>query len=50
MVIKCDIEGNPIQKYKVSIKQIEGITLDKDNNFLYLVSDPEERLYKFEVK
>ncbi|HPN39409.1 MAG TPA: SdiA-regulated domain-containing protein [Melioribacteraceae bacterium] len=50
MVIKCDTEGNPIQKYKVSIKQIEGITIDKDNKYLYLVSDPEERLYKFEVK
>ncbi len=50
MVIKCDVEGNPIQKYKVSLKQIEGITLDKDNKYLYLVSDPEERLYKFEVK
>ncbi len=50
MVIKCDLEGNVIQKYKVSIKQIEGITIDKDNKYLYLVSDPEERLYKFEVK
>ncbi|MFH0734292.1 MAG: SdiA-regulated domain-containing protein [bacterium] len=50
MVLKCKRDGTIIQKYKVSIKQIEGICIDKENRFLYLVSDPENKLYKFELK
>ena len=49
MVLKCKRDGTIIQKYKVSIKQIEGICIDKENKFLYLVSDPENKLYKFEL-
>ncbi len=50
MVLKCKPDGTIIQKYKVNIKQIEGVCIDKDNKYLYLVSDPENRLYKFELK
>ncbi len=49
MVVKCDLNGNPIQKFKVPHEQIEGITIDKNNKYLYLVSDPLHRLYKFEL-
>ncbi len=48
MVVKCDLQGNPIQKFKAPYDQIEGITVDKNNKYLYLVSDPLQRLYKFE--
>ncbi len=50
MVVKCDVKGNVIQKYKVNIKQMEGITFDRQSKYIYIVSDPEERLYKFEIK
>lgn len=50
MVVKCDVKGNVLQKYKVNINQMEGISLDRNSNFIYIVSDPEERLYKFEIK
>ena len=49
MVVKCDLNGNPIQKFKVPHEHIERITIDKKNKYLYLVSDPLHRLYKFEL-
>lgn len=49
-IFKCDLEGNPIDSYKVDIPQIEGIAIDFKNNLIYIVSDNTENLYVFRLK
>jgi len=46
-VAVCNLEGDLIKKYKFSIQQAEGICL-KDN-YIYIISDPEETLYKLKI-
>ena len=48
-ILECTLSGKLINKYSVDIEQIEGIAIDSENKILYLVSDPEEKLYKFHL-
>ncbi len=50
LLAKCDLEGNPIDTYKVDIPQIEGIAIDFDNSLIYIVSDNTEHLYVFRLR
>lgn len=49
MVIKTDMKLNVLNKFKISIIQPEGITINKKNDRIYIISDMEEKLsvYKF---
>jgi uncharacterized protein YjiK len=48
-IFKCSLDGTVLDKYKVKIKQIEGIAIDTENSIMYLVSDPLEKLYVFNL-
>ena len=48
-IFRCTTEGQLLEKYKVDIKQIEGISIDLENSVLYVISDPLEKLYIFEL-
>lgn len=49
LVVCCDLNGNPGEKYFVDIPQIEGIAIDIENSILYLVSDKTEYLYVYKM-
>ena len=48
-IFKCTPQGELLKKYKVDIEQIEGISIDLENSILYIISDPSEKLYIFEL-
>lgn len=49
-IFRCKSNGELIKKYKVDIKQIEGIAIDFENSNLYIISDPLETLFKFNLQ
>lgn len=49
LIVKTDLNGNPIEKINITIVQPEGITIDKEGKRLYIVSDNKETLYVFEI-
>jgi uncharacterized protein YjiK len=49
LLFKCDLDGSPIDSFKVDIPQIEGIAIDFHENLIYLVSDKTEMLYVFRL-
>jgi uncharacterized protein YjiK len=46
---QTDLQGNPIQEYKIKITQPEGIALNKNRSRLYIVSDKSGKLYVFNL-
>lgn len=50
LVIKSDLDGNPIEEFKISVVQPEGIVIDKKGRRLYIVSDKMETLTVYEIK
>jgi len=46
---RCNLEGQLIEKFKLPINNPEGIALDTANHLLYIVSDQEGILYKFQL-
>jgi uncharacterized protein YjiK len=50
LLVNCDMEGNPVDSYKVDIPQIEGIAIDFEDKLIYIVSDNTEYLYVFRLK
>jgi len=48
-VLQCSNDGALIKKYKVYIEQIEGVAIDHNSSLIYIVSDPLEKLYIFEL-
>jgi uncharacterized protein YjiK len=48
-IYKCNPDGAVLEQFKVDIRQIEGITIDFRTSKLYLVSDPEQKLYIFDL-
>ncbi len=49
MVIKTDMELNIITKFKISVIQPEGITINKNGDRLYIISDIEEKLSVYKI-
>jgi len=49
MVVKTDMELNIITKFKISVIQPEGITINKNGDRLYIVSDLEEKLSVYKI-
>ncbi len=49
MVIKTDMELNIITKFKISVIQPEGITVNKKGDRLYIISDLEEKLSVYKI-
>jgi len=49
LVCKCDLSGNLLQEYRISIAQPEGITLDEPGNNLFIVSDRNNALYVYKL-
>ena len=48
-IFKCGLDGTVLAKYRVKIKQIEGIAIDSKNSIMYLISDPLEKLFVFNL-
>ena len=49
-ITKCDLKGNPIKKYYISVPQPEGITIDAEGKKIYIVSDINNALYVFNLQ
>ncbi len=49
MVIKTDMELNIITKFKISVIQPEGITVNSIGDRMYIISDREEKLSVFSI-
>ncbi len=48
-IFKCNLDGTVLEKYKIKIKQIEGIAIDSENSIMYIISDPLEKLFVFHL-
>ncbi len=48
-VNRCTLEGQLIEKFRIPVNNPEGIALDVENRLLYIVSDQEGTLYKFQL-
>jgi uncharacterized protein YjiK len=46
-VTKCDLKGNPLQKYFIAVAQPEGLAIDTEEKRMYIVSDINNSLYVF---
>jgi uncharacterized protein YjiK len=49
-VTKCDLKGNPLQKYHIEVAQPEGLTIDARGKRMYIVSDINYALYVFNLE
>ncbi|MBT8378441.1 MAG: SdiA-regulated domain-containing protein [Ignavibacteria bacterium] len=49
-ITKCDLRGNPIQTYYITVNQPEGLTIDSEGNKMYVVSDINDALYVFSLE
>lgn len=49
LLVKCDMQGTPLEKMNVSIVQPEGITIDNKGGRLYIVSDNLESMYVYKL-
>lgn len=49
MVVKLDMKMNIIAKFNISIIQPEGITINRDNDRMYIISDKEEKLSVYKM-
>lgn len=50
MIVKTDLKGKAIEKFKIRITQPEGITLKSDKSQLFIVSDITGSLYVFNLE
>lgn len=48
-VIVCNMNGEVLRMYKTNIEQVEGIAIDYENKLLYLISDPLNKLYIYNL-
>jgi uncharacterized protein YjiK len=48
-IFKCTASGKLIKKYNIEIEQIEGISINLEKSLLYIISDPLEKLFVFEL-
>ncbi len=46
---QCDLRGNKIKDYKLPISGIEGIVVNDEETVAYVVSDPNNKLYKIDL-
>ncbi len=46
-ITRCDLRGEPLSRFQLDIKEAEGITLDPEQKFIYIVSDSREKLYVY---
>jgi len=49
MIVKTDMELNIITKFKISVIQPEGITVNNKGDRMYIVSDREEKLSVYKI-
>jgi uncharacterized protein YjiK len=48
-IVRTNLQGNPIEEFKIKVAQPEGITLNKSRTKLFLVSDVTGNLYVFDL-
>lgn len=49
-ITRCDMKGNPIATFNISVKNVEGIAYNPETKDLYLVSDSKSKLYLYSLK
>jgi len=49
MVVKTDMKLNIITKFNISVIQPEGITINRKNDRMYIISDKEEKLSVYKI-
>ena len=48
-ILRCTTEGKLIEKFEIEIEQAEGIAIDIEISILYVVSDPQNKLYIYKI-
>lgn len=48
-ITKCDLKGNKIETYLISVIKAEGIAVDVPNKRCYVASDEASELYRYEL-
>lgn len=48
-VNRCNLDGDPIEQFRIPVSNPEGIAVDIRKHKLYVVSDREARLYSFTI-
>ncbi|MFK7926359.1 MAG: SdiA-regulated domain-containing protein [Bacteroidia bacterium] len=48
-ITKCDLQGNKIETYLISVIKAEGIVVDVPNKLCYIASDEASELYRYEL-
>ncbi|MCW8849056.1 MAG: SdiA-regulated domain-containing protein [Melioribacteraceae bacterium] len=48
-IFRCTTSGKLISKYNIEIEQIEGISINFEKSLIYIISDPLEKLFVFEL-
>ena len=46
---KCDLDGNLIESFSIPISGMEGIVVNDDETEAYIVSDPNNKMYKISL-
>jgi uncharacterized protein YjiK len=49
-VTKCDLKGNLLRKYYITVAQPEGLTINAEGKKMYIVSDINSALYVFSLE
>ncbi|MBE0539756.1 MAG: SdiA-regulated domain-containing protein, partial [Ignavibacterium sp.] len=49
MIVQTDLNGNPINIYKINVDQPEGLVVDYSNKKVYVVSDKKAELYEYKL-
>jgi uncharacterized protein YjiK len=47
IIARCDLSGTVINKYSIDVKKAEGIAIDFEKGFIYIVCDSKEKLHIF---
>lgn len=48
-VVKCDSHGSKIASYSIDMDKAKGIAVSVSDSIIYIVSDSQEKLYKFKI-
>jgi len=46
-ILKYDLTGTLLETYSINVEKAEGITVDNENNLIYIVSDSADSLYVY---
>lgn len=48
-IVHCDTSGNKLESFTIDVQQAEGIAVNHADSLIYIISDPEEKLYIYKT-